>query len=180
MHSLRRPKEGKGKEEKKPTLEDIHQSILIVLSDDPHLRKKAVKPLQELLSQLTNQPIDDSQITTSIPTDFHKFLQDDEKYAPLLDFESKSENDNRNSREKSMTSAAKEILQTLQQHATRKLLSPDLITIASFFSHKHQIPLAKKFKKSKPRILEWMALNWATFEISLEEAIIHCNSKHEL
>lgn len=57
------------------------------------------------------------------------------------------------SRAKSMFSATKTIFQTLQQHATKKLLTLNLIMISLLFSRRRKIHLAKQIKKYKRKLL---------------------------
>ncbi|EAY20318.1 hypothetical protein TVAG_192940 [Trichomonas vaginalis G3] len=174
VHNVRRTTE------KKQTLNDIHDSILTILSDDPHLRKIAIKPLNELLYRLTDKPIETPAETKDEATEFYESIKEDNALPSILDdLENNLVSKQSQSKDKAISDNAQEILQVIQKNANRKLKSVDLKIIAQYFSAKHSIPILKKLKKSKMRLLEWMSHNWGTFEPSLNDAIQHCRETNK-
>ena len=63
------------------------------------------------------------------------------------------------------------ILNRIQQAAGRKMLQSDLAGLGKLISDEINVPLKKKTKQSKARILEWMGACWERIEPNIEEYI---------
>jgi len=157
--------------EKKQTIEDIANSIVIIAGDDEYLSKIALNSLKELLHQFKEPFEIENQFTFDSTCEaFANYLENhneiannDKDHVPNSEYCS--------SLNKALPESSARCLTFIQRYAEKKLKLADLMVIANHLTRIHNIELPKKLKSSKSRILLWFSRNWEIFQPSIPDIV---------
>ncbi|OHS98213.1 hypothetical protein TRFO_35451 [Tritrichomonas foetus] len=140
-----------------PTIQDIADSIEQICGDDEITSKIVLKYITSLNTALQNGGPFESFIDPSTISSYFW------PYGPPPDINIQSTPKQVEpfiSRRHTIKDNTLPILNKMQQEMGRKLLQQDLIVIGKMISSELSIPLKKKTRQSKARILEWIASNY--------------------